>query len=255
MVTGGRPTAIAQETEIMKQLEQQHHCAECRKPCIILNSGEHYNFSARDLATWTELIVSTFICSGHCLNSFINFDSSKVRRRASILAPPPELNLDIARQRVAKRQSQASASESEPPVWMKQVGAVLGAVFGTFQAHQQPPPASSQFAQPSSSSPSFSFPPENPGRKRHIPDCPTISQWLDDLRVHPHRGERNYSQWKGHFDELDLFKLTDLRGLTPEKLQRLFDDKMPFGTAKRLLEYAEEDLEDLESTPKRARSF
>ncbi|KAJ7241043.1 hypothetical protein B0H12DRAFT_48132 [Mycena haematopus] len=57
----GQPQGVPalKEHELFQQLEQKHFCQECKKPCVILDSGDHHILTHTELATWALLLVSS----------------------------------------------------------------------------------------------------------------------------------------------------------------------------------------------------
>lgn len=45
------------EEEMLKLIEQKHYCNEHKKPCLVQDGGEHYQYTLSDLATWAKLMV------------------------------------------------------------------------------------------------------------------------------------------------------------------------------------------------------
>jgi hypothetical protein len=83
------------------------------------------------------------------------------------------------------------------------------------------------------------------GKPRAI-KYPHISEWLMSLDRDANRGEDdiNYSQYANSLRENGIIRLDDLLAVqTAEKLQKF--GEMNWGTASRLLRFAEEDRDDL----------
>jgi len=107
-----------------------------------------------------------------------------------------------------------------PPPWMMQ---------GPVQA--QVPPAPTPAKTPS------------PPRKRKYP---AIINWLSELDSDTDRGEDmlNYAQYSGVLNDVGIIRLDDLLEVeSVEKLQQLTG--MNWGTAKRLMKFAQEDRAQL----------
>ncbi|KAJ6617089.1 hypothetical protein B0H10DRAFT_1948606 [Mycena sp. CBHHK59/15] len=184
-----QPQAVPalKEHELFKKLEDKHFCQECRKACVVLDSGDHHILTHPQLATWALLLS---------------------RHQAILTEPPKELNLDInhSRQQKAKN-SRAHASavgSSEPPMWVQHLAPLFGALLG----NRVQPPSQEYIQNMPGQAPGP--PPADPTLDRRngtkciaedvpIPDlCPDIASWLEKLDSDPVRGRMNlnYTQYK-----------------------------------------------------------
>ncbi|KAJ6503538.1 hypothetical protein C8R45DRAFT_1091311 [Mycena sanguinolenta] len=204
----GQPegTPALKEHELFQKLEQKHFCQECKKPCVILDGGDHHILTHTELATWA-LFLS--------------------RHQATMNEPPAELKLEFTptRQRKAKAAVVASANtgSSKPPMWVQHLMPVVGALFGGNRiANQAVMPA-----------PAYPLPPPAPlampdhlpaGNKRGVDSqCPEVETWLAELDSDPIRGriKLNYSQYGACLIKNGLYELSDVAKVSVDKLIEL----------------------------------
>ncbi|KAJ6615208.1 hypothetical protein B0H10DRAFT_2435553 [Mycena sp. CBHHK59/15] len=241
-----QPQAVPalKEHELFKKFEDKHFCQECRKACVVLDSGDHHILTHPQLATWALLLS---------------------RHQAILTEPPKELNLNInhSRQQKAKNAwAHASAmGSSEPPMWVQHLAPVFGALLGN---RVQPP--SQEYIQNMPGQVPGPLPADPTLDRRNstkciaedvpIPDlCPDIASWLEKLDSDPVRGRMNlnYTQYKKSLINQGFFELSDMANVTAEKLLSLLggdgSDGLSFGIANRLVTYAKADYEQFLPKP------
>ncbi|KAF9457725.1 hypothetical protein BDZ94DRAFT_1338123 [Collybia nuda] len=245
------PPGELSDHELLRKLEKRHHCANCDKPCIVLQTGDHYTLTHADTATWVTLLIRS-----------LNFYKW---HQATIDHPPDNLKLDITRQHSAKKAIQATAvkNESATPPWMEQMMMIMGAsaihtsqalclvTGGSAEVPITPgPPHHVASAPPTPCTPSPALPKRSADSDLsvEIDDSPELSTWLLELDTDPVRGKLNvnYQQYADALQCAGLLELADLADLAVDKLQEL--GGMPFGTAKRVLKFAAMDLLKLTSS-------
>ncbi|KAJ7055611.1 hypothetical protein C8F01DRAFT_1319470 [Mycena amicta] len=229
------------DLEILREIEEHHHCHLCKKACVILDNGDHYIFTHADKTTWTLLIK---------------------RHKATVNEPPAELKLEYssARQRRAKKNLQQSNQDMAPPpppppqdtgAIVQQIMTPLLAMFagvaagGRFNV-EQPAPLPAETATADT-------------RKRAAASmCDTdISSWLAMLQTDPFRnknGKFDYQRFTDFFEDNGLAEISDIVRLSAKDLVELSNGMINIGMANRIVAYAKEDLEGAESDAKRART-
>lgn len=140
------------------------------------------------------------------------------------------------------------AASVDPASMIQQVlGMFLGGLVGTAALNRSPETPSRQ--EPIPPSPSLSL-------KRSAEDGPApenldIDVWLARLDADPVRGKKNINFYKFAlpFTEHGIYELSDIAIISAEKIIELGGDKINFGIANRLVQYAAEDY----GNPKRSR--
>ncbi|KAJ7450496.1 hypothetical protein B0H11DRAFT_1877432 [Mycena galericulata] len=238
------------EHDLFQQLEQKHFCQECKKPCVILDSGDHHVLTHSELATWALLLS---------------------RHQATLKDPPAELKLELShgRQRKAKTAAPTAASSSDPPIWIQHLVPVMGALLGNRAGYQLSPTVPLAYGPADYSESSASVVGQGnltaasatsaselcTGTKRGVSEsvCPDVGTWLTELDSDPVRGRMglNYAQYRDCLVENGFFELSDMAKVDADKLMGLVGIK--YGIANRLVTYAREDYEDKAGSSKRAK--
>ncbi|KAJ6558814.1 hypothetical protein DFH09DRAFT_1317074 [Mycena vulgaris] len=204
-----------QEHKLMEMIEKHHACQEhVGKACYVTGSGEHYQYTNNDLVIWVTLMR---------------------RNLATVDKVPDQLKIEdqLDRQRKAKKALQVSQSVNNTfngggaswqmqmmPPWM-----------------YMPPPWMMQGPPAAAAAPAKT---PSPPRKRKYP---AIRDWLEELDSDEDRGGdmQDYGQYAGVLSDIGIIRLDDLIDVgSPEKLRELTG--MNWGTAKRLIKFAQEDI-------------
>jgi hypothetical protein len=117
-----------------------------------------------------------------------------------------------------------------------------------------PSPAITPVAAPDSPSPTTLKRPANDALPGPI-IFPDIDMWLSSLDSHPIRGRKNlnYAQHAEGLMAHGILDLGDLVSLTAEKVLELAGPSINFGTANRLMMFAQEDQSELQRQVKKVR--
>jgi hypothetical protein len=163
--------------------------------------------------------------------------SMKRKRHATITQPPEKLNLadKQGNQLAIQKRSHPEPVQNQHMPWPMPM---------PYPYMQTPWPSQTSFQTTNSADTANSS--DKPQAKPRSIKYPLISQWLALLDGDTSRGEDNldYSQYTDALRENGIIRLDDLLAIqTTEKLQAL--GGMNWGTASRLLRYAEEDRDDL----------
>ncbi|KAJ7133662.1 hypothetical protein C8R43DRAFT_956508 [Mycena crocata] len=212
-----------QEHKLMLDIEKRHACQDhTGKACYVTSSGEHYQFTNNDLVIWATLMRHNL---------------------ATLDKVPDQLKIEdkIDGQRKAKKglhsanngfgfnganNSFTFMNGGWPPMqpWMMPLW-MMG-----------PPPTS---AAPAANPPALAETPSPPRKHKY----PAINDWLQALDSDENRAEDSpdfYQGFGGALIDNGIVQLDDLCEVeSVEKLQVL--GGMNYGTAKRVMKYAQED--------------
>jgi hypothetical protein len=188
--------------------------------------------------------------------SFLNYANNLInqsRHKATIDTPPADLGIEDAkpRSRAAKKLTASPASASDPMQMMQQMmGMFMGGLAGSMalsrgrdsgpELHASAPPSPSVYNTPTGPlSPPVNL--KRPADHDLLKNI-DIEIWLTQLDSHPVRGKRNinYSQYGQSLTSLGIYELSDIVVLDVNRLQELIPG-LNFGTANRLVTYAQED--------------
>ncbi|KAL1698561.1 hypothetical protein EV121DRAFT_274349 [Schizophyllum commune] len=216
-------------TKILRQIEKLHACDSCGDGavCAVLDGGQHYQLSNRDKSSWAAL------CKKH---------------RATLQEVPIDAlgitSASVAMQQAAKKKAaeqiplaapSAPATFAAPPP-SNPYEAVMASMLGNLLANS--------FATTVSPTPSSVIPQKRLADEDlavvEVQNVP-LHDWLKKLEEDPVRSRANikYSDFEDTLRDHDFRELSDIYGLTPERLSAAAE--ITFGLAKRLIDYANED--------------
>ncbi|PPQ84970.1 hypothetical protein CVT26_008290 [Gymnopilus dilepis] len=218
----------SRQLEELRRLEARHFCQEHKKPCFIQLNGSHYQYSIADLTKWSLLMV---------------------QGKALLDEPPAELNLtdSYRRQHTAKKaMNQTVAEQSSQPSMMEFLQGVAGMFMMQNMANRS---QTAGIAAPSTPVKVPQTPSGGHKRPSTPVKVPLLIDWSADLTVDPARQEGKLADYLEILEENEIRDLNDFVGFSEAELIQLTG--MKIGLAKRLLRYANADLDGLRQAKQR----
>ncbi|KAJ3755590.1 hypothetical protein EV360DRAFT_85775 [Lentinula raphanica] len=254
---GSEQVASMSDAALLVSLRAETRCSACQAPCYVLSSGDHYQYTDRDLNLWVDLaskhkaVIDKNNPPAEILRTLGENLSRQNRRTTSTAVPMTPAPVQYI---------PAPAPPSAAPditTRMQEMVMVMGTVAPLMQTMMQslnPQNSSSNTSHASNSSKrprsdSSVAPTSSPAgspqkskaassNKKNLELC----DWLPQIDMDPERSKRggNYGQYTDVLRERGLFDVEDLSGLKEETLSQLTG--MEYGYAQRLIRWAKEDL-------------
>ncbi|KAF8067599.1 hypothetical protein FPV67DRAFT_1669489 [Lyophyllum atratum] len=224
------------EYELLLQLEKEHMCASCNKPCYILRNGDHHVYTMQELSTWAFLMSRHKAVIGIPPGE-LKLEDAEVKPRGSKKAPTTPAPSDTTMPSQFMQTLQAQQMQTQHMLMLGMLARSPDQLlqlpgFGQLPfAAPIPPPSPSPLA-------------KRPAEVDMTAENIDIEIWLAQLDAHPVRGKRNlnYSQFADPFLSNGIYELSDITTLSVEQLIQLGGDELNFGIANRLVNYAKEDF-------------